>query len=194
MYLANLPAEIKAYNSFIQTVRRRLWNGMQVQNSVKSNKTVSVLGIPFIYYHQYLEDYQYNKQLHDIDHVVPVSLFNLKRSANQLMCFSWFNTMPLTTRENHAKGNRLDRVQIREHLEYMHRYCAEKVIEVPTWFTYLYETLYAILEHPENDNDDAVQEAIFQASQLLVLPVCVGSVEDEDDEVDEVEVDEVDDD
>lgn len=66
-----------------------------------------------------------------IDHVIPLSKFNLEDECQQLIAFNWRNTMPLTSSENLKKNNRIIKEQVEEHLEKLKKYHAEKNIKLP---------------------------------------------------------------
>lgn len=56
-------------------------------------------------------------KLYDIDHVIPIHYFREHYKNNMDICFSWFNTMPLYKKENMKKKEKIDRNQIKIHLE-----------------------------------------------------------------------------
>jgi hypothetical protein len=51
-----------------------------------------------------------------IDHVIPVSRFNLKNEEDVIRCFNWKNLSPLTKKENLTKSHNIIPSQIQEHI------------------------------------------------------------------------------
>ena len=52
-----------------------------------------------------------------IDHVVPVSRFNLETEEDVIKCFNWKNLTPLTAKENLTKSSNIIPLQIQEHVK-----------------------------------------------------------------------------
>lgn len=79
----------------------------------KSARTIELLGLSIDEYREYLECLftdkmtwgNYGKYWH-IDHVVPLSTFNLNNLEEQKKAFNFRNTRPLEAKENIRKGNR----------------------------------------------------------------------------------------
>jgi hypothetical protein len=56
----------------------------------------------------YYDSYGKNSEMGwQIDHIKPISLFNLSKKEQQLEAFYYKNTQPLYTIENQKKGNRI---------------------------------------------------------------------------------------
>jgi hypothetical protein len=77
------------------------------------------------------------KQWH-IDHVIPLSRFNLGNEEQQLIAFNWRNTMPLSCNENLKKGNKISKPQIEQHLEHLKKYHVENELDLPQVFIDLF--------------------------------------------------------
>ena len=75
-----------------------------------------------------------------IDHVIPISYFDLSNEEEQLLAFNWRNTMPLSVKENLEKNNRIDTIQIKEHLKKLEEYHTQTKIIMPEEFKNLYAT------------------------------------------------------
>ena len=75
-----------------------------------------------------------------IDHVIPLSQFDLLNEEEQLLAFNWRNTMPLSATENLKKNKRIDIAQIDEHLKKLEEYHTIKNIIMPENFKKLYAT------------------------------------------------------
>jgi hypothetical protein len=57
-----------------------------------------------------------------IDHVLPISLFDLTIEREMTICFHWSNLSPLHRIKNMSKGNRIDKEQIKQHLDALKRF------------------------------------------------------------------------
>ena len=53
----------------------------------------------------------------EVDHVIPISQFNLSKPSNVKLCFSWFNIMPLKKYDNRTKRNYIDIEQLEKHVD-----------------------------------------------------------------------------
>jgi hypothetical protein len=62
----------------------------------------------------------------DIDHVVPISKWDLNNCEHVDMCFNWKNLSPLECPKNrHVKRDKIDSTQLEAHLECLEKYCSE---------------------------------------------------------------------
>ena len=75
-----------------------------------------------------------------IDHVIPISKFDLDSEEQQCLAFHWINTMPLASKENLQKNNRIDRQQIHDHLQHVTKYHERNNLELPNKFANLFAT------------------------------------------------------
>jgi len=66
-----------------------------------------------------------------IDHVIPLSKFNLEDEEEQKIAFNWRNTMPLSAKENLSKNNKILKSQIEEHLKNLKKYHEKNNIVLP---------------------------------------------------------------
>lgn len=73
-----------------------------------------------------------------IDHIIPLSHFNLENPDEQLIAFNWRNTMPLAAKENLSKNNRILVSQIEHHYDHLLEYHKEHNIEMPQVFIELF--------------------------------------------------------
>lgn len=48
----------------------------------------------------------------NLDHIVPVSSFDLTKEEDMLLCFQWSNTAPEISKKNYEKFNKIDHVKI----------------------------------------------------------------------------------
>lgn len=93
---------------------------------LKHNRTddssIDILGCTLDFFKAWLEhqfDYDMNFDNHGklwhLDHVVPVSKFNLNDESEIRKCFHWTNYKPLLAEENLKKSNRITLEQIEAH-------------------------------------------------------------------------------
>jgi hypothetical protein len=73
-----------------------------------------------------------------IDHVIPLSHFDMEDPVQQLIAFNWRNTAPLPAKENLAKNNRINPSQIEQHLAKLEEYHKTNDIEFPLVFSNLF--------------------------------------------------------
>ena len=52
-----------------------------------------------------------------VDHVIPVSKFNINKEEDVLKCFNWINLSPLTKIDNLTKSNNIEKEQILTHIK-----------------------------------------------------------------------------
>lgn len=57
-----------------------------------------------------------------IDHVIPVSLFDLTDDCEVEKAFHWTNTQPMLAAENMSKGNKITKAEILEHSKYIKKF------------------------------------------------------------------------
>ena len=127
---------------FKRMVRARVYIAL---NSNKVKHTIYYLGCSSTEYIQWI---QYNsdnftienhgKKWH-IDHVIPLSKFNLDDKDEQLVAFNWRNTTALSARENLSKNNKILKPQIEYHINKLITYHNNNNIELPQ----IYKDLFA---------------------------------------------------
>jgi len=111
----------------------------------KCKRTIEYLDCNFIEYNNWLlsnlnnqytmEDY--GKEWH-IDHVIPLSQFNLEDKQEQLLAFNWRNTMPLSSKENLSKNNKIIKEQVEQHYKKLVEYHLENKLDLPQVFIDLF--------------------------------------------------------
>jgi hypothetical protein len=127
-------------DKFKRNVRSRIYIAL---NAKKVMHTIQYLGATSDEYLQWIlhNDNNYtleNRGKWHIDHVIPLSRFNLDDEEQQLVAFNWRNTMPLDAKENLKKNNRLDTLQIEQHYKKLSGYHKEKNIDFPQVFIDLF--------------------------------------------------------
>ena len=75
-----------------------------------------------------------------IDHVIPLSHFDLENEDEQMIAFNWRNTMPLSAKENLTKNNKIIKSQIEQHYKNLVEYSIENKLDLPQVFIDLFAT------------------------------------------------------
>jgi len=107
----------------------------------KSSHTIEYLGCSYEEYHEWILNHNYNMENRSywhIDHVIPLSNFNLDNKEEQLLAFNWRNTTPLPCKENLAKNKRIDKAQLEQHWNKLVEYHEKKNITIPQVFVELF--------------------------------------------------------
>ena len=127
-------------DKFKRVVRGRIWCAL----STKKLHTIEYLGITNADYLKWILTYNEKytidnrgKEWH-IDHVIPLSKFNLEDEEEQLIAFNWRNTMPLSAKENLSKNNKIIQSQIEQHTNHLLEYHKQNNIEMPQKFINLF--------------------------------------------------------
>lgn len=81
----------------------------------------------------------HGKEWH-IDHVIPLSRFNLENEEQQLIAFNWRNTMPLSCQENLKKNNKIIKSQVEQHYKKLLEYHTENKLDLPQVYIDLFAT------------------------------------------------------
>jgi hypothetical protein len=124
-----------------RTIRGRIWYAL---GKSKPEHTISYLGCSSEDYLEWILNYdeRYNLEnrgkLWHIDHVIPLSRFNLENKEEQLVAFNWRNTMPLLAQENLSKNNKILRTQVEQHYKFLSEYHKNKKITMPQSFIDLF--------------------------------------------------------
>jgi len=102
-------------NRLIPNIRSRI--NMAVKH--KSNSTMKLLGCDITFYRKWIEYTMTDDMNWDnygivwhIDHIIPISKFDLTKEENQYKAFNWQNTCALTVRDNLIKSNKIIENQI----------------------------------------------------------------------------------
>ena len=126
-------------DKFKRTIRARIYFALK-----KDMKTIEYLGCGTIQYLKWILNNNNNFTLENrgkewhIDHVIPISKFNLNIKEEQLLAFNWRNTMPLSVKENLSKNNKIIIPQIKEHWKKLLEYHKNENIQMPQIFIDLF--------------------------------------------------------
>jgi hypothetical protein len=126
---------------FIVNQRRRI----SLALGHKQKKTIEYLGCNSDEFFQWMScqlDGELTLENHGekwhIDHVIPISNFNLEKEDEVSLALNWRNTMPLPTHENLKKNNKILPEQVKQHLEKLVSYHREKNLVLPQTFIDLF--------------------------------------------------------
>jgi len=126
---------------FIKNQRRRI--GLALEK--KQKKTIDYLGCNSTRFFHWLEyhfdetiTFKNHGSVWHIDHVIPLSKFNLENQEEQFLAFNWRNTMPLTIADNLTKNNKINVSQIQQHYNTLLEYHKKNNMEMPPSFIELY--------------------------------------------------------
>ena len=128
---------------FKRYIRTRIYNCLR---NKKSKHAVDYLGCSTDDYFKWIFDYNVNYNLSNhgkdwhIDHVIPLSKFDLNIEEEQLLAFNWRNTMPLSCKENLSKNNKIIPLQVRQHLQQLVEYHTKNELDLPQVYIDLFAT------------------------------------------------------
>ena len=112
----------------------------------KEKHTVKYLGCTIPEYLNWLLNNDSNYTIENrgsewhIDHVIPLSRFNLENIEEQLVAFNWRNTMPLSCQENLKKNNKIIKSQIEQHYKKLVEYHKKNNLDLPQVYNDLFAT------------------------------------------------------
>lgn len=127
-------------DKFKRVVRTRIICAL----SCKNKHTIEYLGCNSTEYIKWILDNENGYTLENrgsvwhIDHVIPLSHFNLDDEKQQTIAFNWRNTMPLFCKENLSKNNKIIKSQIEHHYKHLINYHRINNIEMPQDFIDLF--------------------------------------------------------
>lgn len=137
---------------FKRYIRTRIYNCLRNKN--KAKHSVEYLGCSSDEYFKWIFNYNnicslenHGKEWH-IDHVIPISKFDLNIEEEQLLAFNWRNTMPLSSKENLSKNNKIIIEQIETHLEKLKKYHIENNLDLPQEYINLFAKHLVVREVP----------------------------------------------
>jgi len=120
---------VQRYNSDFSfklqvNLKSRIHYAFNNQNLCKSNRTIEYLNcsIPFLiewFTKCFTGEMTLDNHgsLWHIDHVIPVNTFDLTNQNDIVLCFGWYNTMPLLGSENMSKHDKIVKTQIKAHIK-----------------------------------------------------------------------------
>ena len=127
---------------FKRYVRTRIYTCLRHKN--KTKHSIEYLGCSSECYFNWMFSYDNNFNLDNhgkewhIDHVIPLSKFDLNSEHEQFLAFNWRNTMPLSCTENMSKNNKIIKEQIELHYKKLIDYHTENKLDLPQVFIDLF--------------------------------------------------------
>jgi hypothetical protein len=124
-----------------RSIRSRIFDSL---NHKKEMNTIHYLGCNSTDYFTWILNYNSKYTLENrgkewhIDHVIPLSKFNLENKNEQLLAFNWRNTMPLSVKENLSKNNKILLPQIEQHYHHLIEYNKKHNLDLPQVFIDLF--------------------------------------------------------
>jgi len=137
---------------FKRYIRTRIYNCLKNHN--KTKHSIDYLGCTTLEYSDYIFSYNENYNLENygkiwhIDHVIPISKFDLNNEEQQLLAFNWRNTMPLSAKENLSKNNKVIKEQIEKHYKKLLDYHLENKLDLPQEYIELFAKYLVVREVP----------------------------------------------
>ena len=112
------------------SLRSRLSDAVK---KAKSNTFIKLLGCTKVDLLNWIQD-QFNENMSwnnygkywQIDHVVPISWFDLQKKTHQLVCFHWTNLRPLLKEINMKKKDKIISKEITKHIAVIEQYIEKK--------------------------------------------------------------------
>lgn len=120
---------------FKRYIRTRIYNCLRYKN--KNKHSVDYLGCSSDEYFKWIFSYNndYNLDNHGkewhIDHVIPLSKFDLNNEDIHMIAFNWRNTMPLSCSQNLSKNNKIIQSQVEQHYNKLVEYHKENNLDLP---------------------------------------------------------------
>lgn len=131
---------------FKRGIRSHIWTVLKRHHTFKTTNTREYLGCEVEEYMEWLTycnpdyDIMSTTTVWHIDHVIPLSRFDLNDFDQCLIAFNWRNTMPLLAVDNLKKNNKILHTNISEHVENLKKYHEITNIEIPNEINSLYAT------------------------------------------------------
>ena len=107
---------------------------------VKNDSTMNYIGCNIQYLREWFE-YNFTSEMNwenygtywSIDHIIPVSKFDLTDEDEKLKCWNWSNLMPVTVKYNSSKKQKMDMVQIEDITQKINKFKEEG--STTKWFS-----------------------------------------------------------
>lgn len=111
-----------------QNVKSYIHIQLKNQNKKKIDKSSIYLGCSIEFFKDWLfhNNLNYNTEEYHMDHVIPLSLFDLNKQEEIDIAFHWTNIQVLPKKENLKKSNNFNMIEYFNHLIKVHRYITLK--------------------------------------------------------------------
>lgn len=118
-----------------ENLRTRLIKVVNACGTVKTGHTFDLLGCSLLQFEKFIES-QFHPGMAwngergwDIDHVIPIKLFNLQVPFQQRVCFSWTNLRPLWRKDNRIKSSNFECDTVQKHLQQLDLFMSAHFIQ-----------------------------------------------------------------
>lgn len=131
-------------NNPIEKFKRNIRSRIFICLKKKKLHTIQYLGCNYEDYFKWIQSVsseysiENNGKLWHIDHVIPISKFDLDDETQVSIAFNWRNTMPLSCKENLAKNNKIVSSQVKQHYHNLLEYHKNNNIVMPQEFNDLF--------------------------------------------------------
>lgn len=128
----------------MEKFKRSIRSRIHIALKGKSMHTIEYLGATPTDYLKWILNNNNNYTLENrgsewhIDHVIPLSHFDLNDELQQRIAFNWRNTMPFSAYENLKKNCKIIRSQIEQHVKNLKEYHEKNKIHMPQTFIDLF--------------------------------------------------------
>jgi hypothetical protein len=128
-------------DKFKRNIRTRIYTCL---HSNKNKKTIEYLGcgyddyVKWISYNSHNYTLENHGQIWHIDHVIPLSKFDLYNKEEIMIAFNWKNTTAVSVKDNLSKNNKILKPQIHEHLEKLKKYHEDNNTDLPRLYIDLF--------------------------------------------------------
>ena len=128
----------------IEKFKRSIRGRIHIALKSKSMHTIEYLGATPTDYLKWILNNNNNYTLENrgtewhIDHVIPLSHFDLDDELQQRIAFNWRNTMPFSASENLKKNNKILKSQLEQHIQNLKEYHEKNKIHLPQTFIDLF--------------------------------------------------------
>jgi hypothetical protein len=127
-------------------LRTRIYQAFTHQNENKTERTWKYIGCSPTFFQEWIQFQFYDGMTFDnygfhswhIDHVIPLSHFDLENEEQQLIAFNWRNTMPLSATDNLKKGMKIIKSQVEQHYKKLVEYHIENKLDLPQVYINLF--------------------------------------------------------
>jgi hypothetical protein len=111
-----------------QNIKSYLHIQLKNQNKFKESSSTIYLGCSIDFFKDWLfyNNVNYNSKEYHMDHVVPISLFDLNNQEEIDIAFNWTNIQVLPKKENIEKSNKFNMIEYLNHLINVHRFISLK--------------------------------------------------------------------
>ena len=129
---------------FKRNIRSRIYIALKGNKNANSKTYLGCTALEYIKWLTYvLPDFNISKLSSDVlhlDHVIPLSKFDLTNKDDIELAFNWRNTMPLSSEENLKKNNKILKPQVEQHYKNLLEYHTKNNLELPQEFIDLFAT------------------------------------------------------